>query len=64
MKEKIIILFLICSSVILSGCFTMGVKPVKVEPIKIEITVKVEVEKDLEDFFADIDTAETDEENS
>lgn len=53
MKEipKLAILLLL----IFPGCIT----PIKVqhtvEPIKIEITVRIQVEKDLDDFFGDID---------
>ena len=48
-KLAILLLFL------LPGCITPIKVQHQVEPIKIEITVKIQVEKDLDDFFSDID---------
>lgn len=45
-------LMLLSAIFIIHGCFTM-----KVEPIKIEVTVKIQVEKDLNSFFDEIDSA-------
>ncbi len=44
------LLFLCFTLISFPGCFTM-----KVEPIKIEVTVKIQVEKDLDSFFEKID---------
>jgi hypothetical protein len=46
---------------ILSACSTrheIQMAPVEVKPIHITIDVNVRVQKDLEDFFGDIDQAE------
>jgi hypothetical protein len=43
---------------VLTGCMSPVKVQHQVEPIKIEITVKIQVEKDLEEFFGDIDNAE------
>lgn len=45
---------------LLSGCSTrheVQMAPVEVKPIHITIDVNVRVQKDLEDFFGDIDQA-------
>ena len=44
-----------------SGCSThheVQMAPVEIKPIHITIDVNVRVQKDLEDFFGDIDKAE------
>ena len=44
-----------------SGCSThheVQMAPVEIKPIHITIDVNVRVQKDLEDFFGDIDNAE------
>lgn len=43
---------------VLTGCMSPVKVQHEVEPIKIEITVKIQVEKDLDEFFGDIDKAE------
>ena len=55
-KMMICSVFGLLSSLFWQGC-SLGVQPIKVEPIKIEITVKIQVEKDLASFFDDIDSA-------
>jgi hypothetical protein len=42
----------------------VDVKPVEIKPIHITIDVNVKVEKDLEDFFKEIDEAALGENNS
>jgi hypothetical protein len=45
--------------ILIMGCQTTHQVNHKVEPIKIEITVKIQVEKDLDNFFSDIDDTAT-----
>ncbi len=48
-------------TLLLSACSTrheVQMAPVEVKPIHITIDVNVRVQKDLEDFFGDIDNAE------
>ena len=42
----------------LAGCISVKTEPIEVKPIHITIDVNVRVQKDLEDFFGDIDQAE------
>ena len=50
MKKHLCLLFSCFTLLTFPGCLTM-----KVEPIKIEVTVKIQVEKDLDSFFDKID---------
>ena len=43
----------------LVGCLHVKTDPIKIEPIYIEITVNHRVQKELDDFFAEIDQAST-----
>lgn len=49
------------------GCIRVKSDPVRVEPIEINVTVRVKVDRELDDFFDDLDrkneTIEADEEN-
>lgn len=61
MKQTI--LFLLCAVLISAwGCSTshrVEVAPVEVKPIHITIDVNVKVDKELDNFFSDIDDAGT-----
>ena len=56
------VLFMVLTvTLLLSACSTrheVQMAPVEVKPIHITIDVNVRVQKDLEDFFGDIDNAE------
>lgn len=49
---------LLCTGLLATGCSTshkVEVAPVEVKPIHITIDVNVKVDKELDDFFSDID---------
>lgn len=53
-------LLVLAASILLGACSTrheVQMAPVEVKPIHITIDVNVRVQKDLEDFFGDIDNA-------
>ena len=60
MIRQLPILFAALSILLATGCtqHKVEVAPVKVEPIHITIDVNVKVDRALDDFFEDIDTAE------
>jgi len=39
----------------LSGCANVKVEPIEVKPIEINLNVRVRVEKELDNFFGDLD---------
>lgn len=39
------------------GCLHVKTDPIKIEPIYVEITVNHRIQKELDDFFAEIDQA-------
>ena len=52
---------IVAATLLLGACSTrheVQMAPVEVKPIHITIDVNVRVQKDLEDFFGDIDEAE------
>lgn len=58
---KQIIILTLCTALLMAwGCSTshrVEVAPVEVKPIHITIDVNVKVDKELDDFFSDIDDA-------
>lgn len=38
-----------------AGCVRVRVDPIQVEPIYIEVTINHRIQRDLDDFFADLD---------
>lgn len=40
---------------LLSGCLRVRVDPIQIEPIYIEVTINHRIQRDLDDFFADLD---------
>jgi Skp family chaperone for outer membrane proteins len=60
MKKHILILLVGLSVLAASGCtqHKVEVAPVEVKPIHITIDVNVKVDRALDNFFEDIDTAE------
>lgn len=42
----------------LSGCAKVKVEPIEVKPIEINVNVHVKVERELDDFFGDLDAKE------
>ncbi len=58
---RILFLALTATLLLQSACSTrheVQMAPVEIKPIHITIDVNVRVQKDLEDFFGDIDNAE------
>jgi len=47
----------ICSIFAMAACVKVDVQPIKVEPIQVEITINHKIQRELDDFFADIDQA-------
>lgn len=41
----------------LSGCIQVSTKPIRIEPIYIEITINHKIQRELDDIFADLDAA-------
>ena len=41
-----------------SSCAKVTVEPIEVKPIEINVNVRVTVEKELDDFFGDLDAQE------
>ncbi len=41
-----------------SSCAKVKVEPIEVKPIEINVNVRVTVEKELDDFFGDLDAKE------
>lgn len=41
-----------------SGCARVKVEPIEVKPIEINVNVHVKVEKELDNFFGDLDAKE------
>lgn len=41
------------------GCIRVKSDPVRVEPIEINVTVRVKVDRELDDFFDDLDRKDT-----
>lgn len=41
-----------------SSCANVKVDPIEVKPIEINVNVRVTVEKELDDFFGDLDAQE------
>lgn len=39
------------------GCIRVTTEPIRVEPIYIEITVNHRIQRELDDFFSDLDAA-------
>ena len=60
MNKQLPMLFALIFILLVAGCtqHKVEVAPVKVEPIYIKIDVNVKVDRALDDFFGDIDTAE------
>ena len=59
---KIFVLALVWSGLlIMTGCtrHEVDVKPVEIKPIHITIDVNVKVDRALDDFFGDLDKAQT-----
>lgn len=42
----------------LSGCAKVKVEPIEVKPIEINVNVHVTVQKELDDFFGELDAQE------
>lgn len=40
------------------GCINIKTEPVEVKPIHITVDVNLRIERELEDFFADLDAAD------
>ncbi len=49
------IIVLVLAAGLLSGCLRVRVDPIQIEPIYIEVTINHRIQRDLEDFFADLD---------
>ncbi|MGE9267019.1 MAG: YnbE family lipoprotein [Verrucomicrobiales bacterium] len=45
-------------ALVLSSCAKVKVEPIEVKPIEINVNVRVKVEKELDDFFGDLDAKE------
>lgn len=45
----------LCTAI--GGCIHIKTDPIKIEPISIEITVNHRIQRELDEFFADIDRA-------
>lgn len=43
----------------LSGCVNVTTAPIEVKPIHITVDVNIKIEKELEDFFGDLDKKST-----
>ena len=59
MKKTLSIVSIVFLAVLLQGCLytksEIDVKPVEIKPMHITIDVNVKVEKQLDDFFGDLD---------
>ena len=51
------VLFAVLLAVV-SGCARVKVEPIKVEPIEINLNVRMTVQQELNDFFGDLDEKE------
>lgn len=53
-------IYSICLSALLSGCLWVKSEPVEVEPIHVtvDVNVRVRAQKELDDFFGEIDAAD------
>ncbi len=62
MTKNVLFLLAAISFLLASGCTShkVEVAPVEVKPIHITIDVNVKVDKALDDFFGDVDSAEED----
>lgn len=49
------IFVLVLAAGLLSGCLRVRVDPIQIEPIYIEVTINHRIQRDLDDFFADLD---------
>ena len=60
-RNSLIYSFLLTTVVILSACtkHEIEVKPVEIKPIHITIDINVKVDRALDDFFSDLDDAQT-----
>lgn len=59
-KSAFLILIVAALAVVagLSSCAKVKVEPIEVKPIEINVNVRVTVEKELDDFFGDLDAKE------
>jgi len=58
---KFPIYFSVCAALASAGfasCAKVRVEPIEVKPIEINVNVRVTVEKELDDFFGDLDAKE------
>lgn len=59
MKKTLLIASIVCLTASLPGCLytksEVDVKPIEIKPMHITIDVNVKVEKQLDDFFGDLD---------
>ena len=59
MKQyRTVVLCIAVFGVAVSGCLRVKTDPVQVEPIHITVDVNVRLERELEDFFGEIDEAD------
>ncbi len=59
MKTPILPLLIAASTAVsFSGCARVKVDPIEVKPIEINVNVHVKVERELDDFFGDLDAKE------
>lgn len=58
-----LLLCAVSTAALSAGCFQVKteseIKPIEVKPIHITVDINVKVDKALEDFFGDLDEAET-----
>ena len=61
-SKRNLVLSLICISLLITAACTkheVDVKPVEIKPIHITIDINVKVDRALDDFFGDLDKAQT-----
>ncbi|MGL1930658.1 MAG: YnbE family lipoprotein [Desulfotalea sp.] len=60
MRKTALLLCLLFSIVMLSSCTShqVEVKPIEIKPIHITIDINVKIDKDLDDFFGELDEIE------
>ena len=52
---RFLLLTVVVAVGLLAGCMRVWVDPIQIEPIYIEVTVNHRIQRDLDDFFADLD---------
>lgn len=51
----LLMLLLVMSPALLTGCLHVKTDPIRVEPIEITMNVNVRIARELDDFFGDLD---------